>query len=98
MQRWRLAGAATYTITLRGGDCMRCLHGQVWVTRESTDRNEAMRDVVLNAGERLCAETAITCFVSALGRRPACVAVNAEAPAGQSPGAAAKLFQEECPT
>ncbi len=98
MQLWRLAGAATYTIRLHRGDCLRCLHGQVWITRESADLDEAVRDVVLNAGERLRAERAITCFVSALRRRPACVAVHAEAPAGQYPGAVANLLLEESHT
>lgn len=97
-QLWPLAGAATYTIKLHGGDCLRCLHGQVWITRESADRDEAVRDVVLNAGEHLRAEAAVTCFVSALHRRPACVAVDAEAPARQSPGAVAHSLLEESHT
>ncbi|WER50166.1 DUF2917 domain-containing protein [Cupriavidus sp. WKF15] len=95
MQLWRLAGAATYTITLREGDCLRCLDGQVWITRECASRAESARDIVLDTGERLCARTTITCFVSALRRRPACIAVNAEAPAGRSPGAVIHRFLEE---
>ncbi len=94
-QRWRLAGAATCTITLRRGDCLRCLSGQVWITRASADRAEAARDVVLATGERWYAQTAVTCFVSALRRLPACIAVNAAAPAGRAPGAVTHFFPEE---
>lgn len=98
MQLWPLAGAATCTIRLHGGDRLCCLHGQVWITRESADRDEAARDIVLDAGEHLRAEAAITCFVSALQRRPACVAVDADAPARQSPGAVAHSLPEEIHT
>ncbi len=74
---WPVAGAAPRQVRLGPGYYLICVRGMAWVTRQSDDRDEAERDIVLCAGDQLRARGHELCFVSALHGEPAWLTVRA---------------------
>lgn len=73
---WPVAGAAPRQVRLGPGYYLICVSGSAWVTQQSTDRNDAARDIVLAAGDQLCSREGGIYFVSAFRARPAWLAVR----------------------